>query len=220
MIVEKQKARATLLARRRRAIIIFTLVFALLLAASITINHFVRVTPFEDVDGTKYQVIRKAGKFGLYDADGNKLEAADEYSYFVTPAGTLVDVNADTGKTQIIAKVDTEDGEANDDRNQLLIFPKLGQKQISSLEVSNSHGSFTFLRYDLEENKPDNTKDFVIKEAPLVSFDKNLFAELYVNAGYTISRNKIIDPIKDENGEFSEYIKKDWNRCIYLLYFS
>ena len=108
MIVEKQKARATLLARRRRAIIILSLVAILLIAAAITVNYFVRSTPFTDVDGTKYYVIRKAGKFGLYDSKGNKLEAADEYSYFVTPAGTLVDVDADTGETQIIAQVDTE----------------------------------------------------------------------------------------------------------------
>ena len=205
MIVEKQKARATLLARRRRAIIIFSVIAIVLIAAAITINYFVRVTPFTDVDGTEYYVIRKAGKYGLYDKDGNKLEAADEYSFFVTPAGTLVDVDADTGKTQIIAAVDTENGEANGERNQLLLFPKLGQKQISSIKVSNSNGEFTFLRYDVENARPDNKSDFAIKEAPLVSFDKELFTELYVYAGYAISENKIKDPIKDANGEYSEY---------------
>ena len=130
MIVEKQKARATLLGRRKRAIIIFSLVAVVLITAAVTINHFVRFTPFTDVDGTEYRVVRKAGKFGLYDKDGNKLEAEDEYSYFVTPAGTLVDVDADTGATQIIAQVDTVDGEANDNRNQLLIFPKIGQTEL------------------------------------------------------------------------------------------
>lgn len=205
MIVEKQKARATLLSRRRRAIIIFSVIAIVLIAAAITINYFVRVTPFTDVDGTEYYVIRKAGKYGLYDKDGNKLEAADEYSFFVTPAGTLVDVDADTGKTQIIAQVDTENGEANSERNQLLLFPKLGQKQISSIKVSNSHGEFTFLRYDVENTRPDNKFDFAIYEAPLVSFDKELFTELYVYAGYAISENKIKDPIKDANGEYSEY---------------
>ena len=205
MIVEKQKARATLLARRRRAIIILSLVAILLIAAAITVNYFVRSTPLTDVDGTKYYVIRKAGKFGLYDSKGNKLEAADEYSYFVTPAGTLVDVDADTGETQIIAQVDTENGEANSERNQLLLFPKLGRNQISSLKVSNSSGEFTFLRYDVENMKPDNSCDFVIEGAPLVSYDQDLFAELYVYAGYAISEYKIKDPIKDANGEYSEY---------------
>ena len=140
MIVEKQKARATLLARRRRAIIIFSLISIALITAAIIIVNFVRVVPFTDVDGTEYHVIKKAGVYGLYDTDGNKLEAEDEYSYFVTPAGTLVDVNSETGKTQIIAQVDTENGEANSERNQLLLFPKLGQKEISSIEVSNSYG--------------------------------------------------------------------------------
>ena len=205
MIVEKQKARATLLARRRRAIIILSAVALVLIAAAITVNYFVRSTPFTDVDGTQYYVIRKAGKFGLYDAKGNKLEAPDEYSYFVTAAGTLVDVDADTGKTQIIAQVDTEDGEANSDRNQLLLFPKLGRNEISSIEVSNSNGSFTFLRYDVVNDKPDNSCDFIIEGAPLVSYDQDLFAELYVYAGYAISEYKIKDPIKDQNGEFSEY---------------
>ena len=205
MIVEKQKARATLLARRRRAIIIFSLISAALIAAAVIIVSFVRIVPFTDVDGTEYHVIKKYGKYGLYDTDGNKLEAEDEYSYFVTPAGTLVDVNADTGKTQIIAQVDTENGEANSERNQLLLFPKLGQKEISSIEVSNSFGSFTFWRYDLENDRPNNKSEFVIKESPLAPFDKELFSELYVYAGYAISEYKIADPIKDANGEYSEY---------------
>lgn len=205
MIVEKQKARATLLGRRKRAIILLSLVSVLLIAAAITINYFVRFTPFTDVDGTEYRVVRKAGKFGLYDTDGNKLEAEDEYSFFVTPAGTLVDVDPDTGATQIIAQVDTEYGEANDDRNQLLIFPKIGQKELSKLEVHNDNGSFTFLRYDVVNNRPDNKYSFVIESSPLVNFDQMRFTELYVSAGYTMCSEKIKDPIKDENGEFSEY---------------
>ncbi len=205
MIVEKQKARATLLGRRKRAIIILSLLAVVLIAAAVTINHFVRFVPFTDVDGTEYRVMRKAGKFGLYDKDGNKLEAEDEYSFFVTPAGTLVDVDADTGATQIIAQVDTEDGEANDDRNQLLIFPKIGQKELSKLEVHNDKGSFTFLRYDVENDRPDNKFGFAIESSPLVNFDQMRFTELYVNAGYTMCTEKIKDPIKDERGEFSEY---------------
>ncbi len=205
MIVEKQKARATLLGRRKRAIIVLSLIAIVLIAAAVTINHFVRFTPFTDVDGTEYRVVRKAGKFGLYDKDGNKLEAEDEYSFFVTPAGTLVDVDPDTGATQIIAQVDTEDGEANDDRNQLLMFPKIGQKELSKLEVYNNNGSFTFLRYDVENNRPDNKFSFVIESSPLVNFDQMSFTELYVSAGYTMCSEKIKDPIKDERGEFSEY---------------
>lgn len=205
MIIEKQKARATLLGRRKRAIIIVALSFIVLLAASITVNYFVRFEPFVDVDGTEYRIVRKAGKFGLYDMDGNKLEAEDEYSWFVTKAGTLVDVNADTGKTEIIAMVDTEYGEANDDRNNLLLFPKLSKEEISSLEVYNSNGSFTFWRYDIIEDRPDNNSNFTIKGSPFVQYDQELFAELCANARYTISRGKIKDPIKDENGEYSEY---------------
>ena len=84
MIIEKQKARATLLGRRKRAIIIVALSFIVLLAASITVNYFVRFEPFVDVDGTEYRIVRKAGKFGLYDMDGNKLtgwtiEMTNEY---------------------------------------------------------------------------------------------------------------------------------------------
>ncbi len=205
MIVQQQKARATLLARRTRAIIIFALVFVLLLSAYLVINHFIRFVPFTDVDGTEYRVVLKAGKYGLYDLDGNKLEAEDEYSYFVTDAGTLVDVDADTGRTKIVAMVDTEYGEANDTRNNLLIFPKLSKKEISSVEVFNTHGKFSFARYDLVKNRPDNSGDFVIESAPLVSYDQELFAELYVTAGYTICKNKIEDPIKDANGAYSEY---------------
>lgn len=205
MIIEKQKARATLLGRRKRAIIILALSFIVLLGACITINYFVRFEPFVDVDGTEYRIIRKAGKFGLYDLDGNKLESEDEYKWFTTKAGTLVDVDADTGKTQIIAMVDTEDGEANDERNNLILFPKISKSELSSLEVHNANGSFTLCRYDVENDRPDNDKDFVIKDTPFTPYDPDALAKICVDAGYTLSYGKIKDPIKDSKGNFSEY---------------
>ncbi len=205
MIVERQKARATLLARRTRAIIISLCAAALLVIGAVVINHFVRIYPFVDVDGTEYSVRYRKGMYGLYDEHGIKLDTDDEYSYFVTKAGTLVELDSSTGKTTIIAAVDTEGNEKLDHANRVLMFPHLEKKDISSLEVHNAHGSFTFLRYDKEADLPDNKGDFVIESSPLVSFDQRLFANLYVSAGYTLTTRKLEEPIVDKNGEFSEY---------------
>ncbi|MBR5124695.1 MAG: hypothetical protein IKU90_06140, partial [Clostridia bacterium] len=70
--------------------------------------------------------------------------------------------------------------------------------------VYNSHGKYTFARYNADGNK-DIHGDFVITHSPLTAYNQELFASLYVGAGYTLSMMKLEDPIKDANGEFSEY---------------
>lgn len=205
MSIKEQKTRMTLMKRRVRALVIACASVVVLVAAYIVVNHFVKITPFVDVDDTKYYIKYKSGSYALYDTDGAKLNVDDEYGYYITSAGTLVELDAETGKYEIVAVVDTEGNEVVGTNNRILMFPHIEKKNMRSLEVHNSYGTFTFLRYNLEKDKADDNSDFVIKQSMLTSYDQELFASLYVSAGYTLSTRKIEDPIKDENGEFTEY---------------
>ncbi len=205
MIVEKQKARATLLYRRKRGIIISLIVVAALIVAAILVKKLVNTYPYEDIDGTVYYVKLEDKEFALFDENGERLPTDSQYGYYVTRLGTLVSLDAESGACETVAVVDTEDTETVGYNNHVLIFGHIEKKNISSIEVHNSHGEFSFARFDFNEGKPSNSGDFAILSSPLSKFDEELFASLYVSAGYTLSRQRIEDPIKDENGEFSEY---------------
>ncbi len=205
MIVEKQKARATLLARRKRGIIISLIAVVLLTVVAVIVTPYLNTSSFEDADGVKYSIRYKKGEYLLYDANGVEITRESTYNYFVTENGTLINLDTSTGKYEVIGVPDLEESENAGHNNRVLIFPHLEKANISSLEVHNSHGSFKFLRYSIADAAPDNSGDFVIDGAPLTTYDQDLFASLYVSAGYTLTIMKIDEPIKDENGEFSEY---------------
>ena len=85
------------------------------------------------------------------------------------------------------------------------MFPHIEKKKILSIEVHNAEGEFTFCRYNATTNQIDKNGDFIIKGAALTQYDEELFAKMYVSAGYTLTVSKLENPIKDENGEFTEY---------------
>ena len=206
MIVEKQRARANLLLRRKRAIIVSLILLVVLIAAYVVIAPYMSTTTITDADGVPYKIKYKKGVFSLYDANDVEITRESEYNYYVTENGTLIDLDNATGEYKIIAAPDTEGGEAiGGTQNNLLIFPTIEKKNIFSIEVHNSTGEFTFMRYNRIENKPDPSSDFIMLESPLADYDQDLFAEFYVSAGYPLTSLKIMDPIKDEKGEYSEY---------------
>lgn len=194
--------------RRRKLAIIAAVVAVLVLAvALILVLDYVNATSVEDpADGTVYFVRKKSGVYSLYDTDKKTVMPTDEqYGYYVTHAGTLVDVDDEDGTYEIIAAVDTEGNEQLGFNQRVLMFPHIEKANILKIEVHNDYGSFAFARTNLTTGKLDLSSSFTIVGSPLVSFDEELFASLYVSAGYTITTRKIESPIKDENGEFSEY---------------
>ncbi len=201
------KSKSTLMRRRTIAIIVASVLVVALAIALAVVLDYVNATAVEDpADGTVYYVREKKNVYSLYDTDKKTILPTDtQYGYYVTHSGTLVDVDSETGEYEIIATVDTEGNEQVGINQRVLIFPHIEKKNISKLEVFNSEGSFTFVRYNIETGKEDSSSDFIISGSPLSSYDQELFASLYVSAGYTITTRKIIEPIKDENGEFSEY---------------
>jgi len=206
MIVEKQKARAGLLLRRKRAIIISLALLIVLIAVYVVIAPYLNTTTITDADGVSYTIKYDKGIFSLYDANGVEITRESEYNYYVTANGTLIDLDNVTGEYRIIAVPDTEGNEAIDGtQNNILIFPAIEKSRIFSIEVYNSTGEYAFVRYNLTEGRFDPASDFVIFGAPLTPFNQEVFAEFYVSAAYPLTSQKIEDPIKDENGEFSEY---------------
>lgn len=198
--------KTTLMKRRKLAIIVSIVAVVALVFALVWVLDYVKTTTVTDVDGTEYYIRYRDKEYALYDTDKKtKLPTDDEYGYYVTHADTLVEVDAETGEYEIIAVVDTEGNEQVGFNQRLLMFPHIEKANIRKLEVHNEEGSFTFVRMNTETGKQDDDSDFVIKQSPLVSYDQEMFASLYVSAGYTLTTMKIEDPIKDENGEFSEY---------------
>ncbi len=201
------KNRSTLLGRRKIAIIVATVLVIALAIALVVVLDFVNSTAVTDpADGTVYYVRAKKSVYSLYDTDKKTILSTDEqFGYYVTHAGTLVEVDAETGEFEIIAAVDTEGNEVVGFNNRVLIFPHLEKKNIMKLEVSNAEGNFTFVRKNLVTDTEDASASFIIEDSPLTVYDQELFASLHVSAGYTLTTMKINDPIKDVNGEFSEY---------------
>lgn len=198
--------KTTLMKRRKLAIIVSIVAVVALVFALVWVLDYVKTTTVTDVDGTEYYIRYRDKEYALYDTDKKtKLPTDDEYGYYVTHADTLVEVDAETGEYEIIAVVDTEGNEQVGFNQRLLMFPHIEKANIRKLEVHNEEGSFTFVRMNTDTGKQDDDSDFVIKQSPLVSYDQEMFASLYVSAGYTLTTMKIEDPIKDENGEFSEY---------------
>ena len=199
--------------------IIALLLVIVLIPTLITITYLSKHKSFEDVDGTMYKIKYVNGMYTMYDTDGNVLEydetlraqvsAGDMYRFYITKAGTVVKVNIETGEAEIFAVVDdlnTVDSEQIGFGANLLIYPKIEKARIRSIEVVNDKGSYTFYRYNVELQKIDDSCDFTIKGAPYATFDEETFSTLYLGAGYTLTNQKVKDPIKDEEtGEYLEY---------------
>ncbi len=204
------KKRASLMKRRVIASIIGLSAVIALLIAMVIVQSMVKITPWDDVDGTRYYIRQRDGVYGLYDEDKVELTKESIYKYYVTKQGTLVQIDAQTGALGEVITVDNiftaQDSEVENTRtHRVQIFPHVEQKNILTIEVHNEHGSFTFQRFNTVTNKVDKTASFVLKDSVTTAYDPELFAELYVDAGYTLATMKLKDPIKDENGNFSEY---------------
>lgn len=139
--------KTTLAARQKRSIVIAVILIVLLAVAAAVASYLVSLGEFVDVDGTKYTVKQKDGAFGLFDANGYRLETTveDNKTYFVTDAGTMVSVS-DLGKTSIYAVVDTDEGESVSEYQRLMIFPKVDSEKIQTLKITNETGTYSFVR--------------------------------------------------------------------------
>ena len=190
----------SLMRKRVIAIIAAALAIIILGASLLAVMQYVDTIVFVDPadETTKYYAKKTSGEYKLY-AKGSKTPLkTTEFNgklYYVTALGTLVSVDTATGEANDYIPVDTEGNENVGFNDRVLIFPHIEKKNILSLEVHNEHGTYTFQRVN-EDLKLDASGDFIIKGSPLTSYNQELFAELYVGAGYTLTLMKIKDPIK------------------------
>lgn len=216
-----EKKQKSLMRRRVRAIVISAVAVLLLAVTLYFVLDFVSTYTYEEGDDT-YYIRKRDGVYAMYDADRNLLDTDDEYGYYITARGTLIEVDPETGEYEIIAIVDTEGNEVVGFNSRLLLFPHIEKKNILSIDVHNEHGDYSFVRYNADTGEIDADGDFVIASSPVTTINQELFAELYVGAGYTLSLQKLTDvnktivgedgeydytltAIKDENGEYTEY---------------
>ena len=203
-----KKNKSTLLKRRKIAIVVTLVAVVILAIALAVVLDYVRTTTIVDpADNATYYIKYKNKQFALYDSDKKTMMPTEStYGYYVMRSGNLVSIDQESGMCQLIIIDATEGNETYDGyMYSIMMFPHITSENIRQLDVYNSKGSFTFHRYNADKGVLDDTCDFTIKGSPLVAYDEQMFAELYVNAGYTIVDLKLDNPIKDENGEFSEY---------------
>ena len=152
--VKTKKLRSSL-ARQTIALIILGAVLLALVASLLVVNYVTSFRRFED-GGEVYYVRKQTDKEGktsyiLVDKQKNALDTTSD-GYFITKTGNLVAINAKTGLPSLYARVETEGNEAVGINDRILIFPHTEKKNIQSLEVHNSNGTFSFYRMRIYED--------------------------------------------------------------------
>lgn len=194
---ERGRRRRSVMRAQKITIAVLCVCVVLLIAGLIAARYFASIYTFEDLDGTEYQIKKKSGTYVLCDKDGYTLETVDDGKYYKTGLGTLVIIDGETGESSVYAVVDTEEGEYVGNSSRLLMFKHTSQDNVQQIEVHNSYGNFTFYR-----GSDDN---FCIKGNETVPYKQTLFAALSSSAGYPLTMQRIADPIKDADGNYTEY---------------
>ncbi len=215
MIATREQRKAKTLLHKRKVAILVSLCLALVLIITSVVIHnfFSTVFYFTDVDEerTEYVIKKVNGVFAMYDKDGNLLpteKALDSNDiYYVTPFGTMIEIDAETGAYTVksIPAVNfLEDGEFID-HELLTVFKGVDAKDINIIEVKNQEGKYTLARYDLINLQLNNASEFVLMDSPVSTIKKELLSYITYYVGHPLVKGRLENPIKDSNGEYSEY---------------
>ena len=191
---------------QKRAIAIL-LIMAIVLATALGVVSFiVDIYEYEDLDGAEYTIKKKKGEYGLY-KDGVICDVNKD-GYYLTDLGTQLEIDPETGEYEIYAVVDTEGTEVVGVQQRVLMFKQLTYDQsstkdlsrvIKSFEIHNQTGEFTLVRGD--------SNRFEVKDHPTAILVDELFAQLSNGCGYTISMQRLENPVRLPDGsiDYSEY---------------
>ena len=151
-------------------------------------------------DGVRYWVKEKKGVYVLTDDNNVTCDMVD--NYYVTKDGKiLINVDPDTGEYSRYAAVEGLEGTesvGNVVTQRILIFPYVSESGTQAVQVCNENGGYTLYR--------DLSGTFRIKGAvESTPINPNMQAALISAAGYTLAVDKVVDPIMDPSGTFSEY---------------
>ena len=196
----------TSLGTQKKAIAVLIVVAMMLALALGVVSFIVDIYGYEDLDGTEYTIKKKKGEYGLY-LDGEICDVNKD-GYYLTRLGTQLDVDPETGEYEIYAVVDTEGTEVVGVSQRVLMFKQLTYDQssttdasrvIKSYEIHNQNGSFTLERGDGNR--------FTVKDHPQAVLVDQLFAQLSNGCGYTISMQRLENPVRLPDGsiDYSEY---------------
>jgi hypothetical protein len=196
-----------MLRRQRRAVIAMIAAIALLVLLALAVSYIVDIYVYNDVDGTEYYIKKVDGKYALCYKDGRVCDQ-NQKGYYQTDLGTQVIVDEENGTSETFATVHTSESEVQGFGQYVLMFKQLTydagstkdkSKVISSIEVHNEHGQYTFCR--------DGNGEFVIKGKEGTPYNKETFAQLAVACGYTLSTRRLASPAKLPDGsiDYAEY---------------
>lgn len=204
--VNGKEQKKSSLKKQWRAAVALGVTVALLIAAFAIVQVVVDIYTYDDFDGVEYTIKKDDGVYGLY-RDGVKCDVNDE-GYYVTALGTLLKLDPASGEYEIYAVVDTTDTEVVGVNQRVLMFKQLTYDQsstndasrvIKSIAVRNAHGNFTVKR--------GSNNLFEVDGHPTAVLDTQLFAQLSVGCGYTISMRRLENPLLLANGavDYAEY---------------
>ena len=206
---EKRPPTGTFKKQQRFTILFAILVVLLAVAVGVT-YYFVELakTSFEH-NGVVYRIVKRDGDYVLVNGDGIVCEKAYGGDYYMTDDGEmLLSVNKENGKYSVYAAVEGLEYDKNDANSEnayyvstqtVLVFPAISQTNMQAIEMHNEHGAFTFYRNKYGDFALSGAEDY------LMTYDPEIFSAFLHCTGTMIAQSKIVDPIVDESGTFSEY---------------
>lgn len=207
---KSEKAKKSSLLTQTRAIIALVVAAVVLVGGLVLTNYIVQIYRYEDADGTVYTIRKKGGSYGLYRKDGSPCDTNDE-GYYLTSFGTQLEVDAKSGEYEVYAVLDVEGTEVLGNARRVLAFKQLTydkssttdySRVIRSIEVHNQQGVLDLYRPDGVD-----TNRFVIRGHEGTAISDELFAQLSSGCGYTISMQRLENPVRLADGsiKYAEY---------------
>ena len=196
----------TSLGTQKKAVAILVVLSVILAVAFGVVSVIVDIYEYTDFDGIEYTIKKKKGEYGLY-KDGVICDINND-GYYMTALGTELSVDPETGEYKIYAVVDTTGTEVVGVGQRVLMFKQLTYDQSSTndqskiikrIEVHNQKG-------DIIVNRGANNR-FEVENCPTAILVDELFAQLSVGCGYTISMQRLENPVRLSDGsiDYSEY---------------
>ncbi len=198
-----------MLKKQRLAAILAAVVLLLLVILLCVVLYFADIYSFEDINGDKYTVKKENGVYALFYGNGEKcgITELDGESCYITSFGTIVSVDGESGETEIKVVVETSGTEVGTFGAIVSLFKEMTYDEdavkdksmiIESIEVKNSHGSYTFVR---------NGDDFEIKGSERTPFSATSFAVFASMCGRARSSRRVSEPKLLPTGEidYAEY---------------
>ena len=196
----------TSLGTQKKAVAILVVLSVILAVAFGVVSVIVDIYEYTDFDGVEYTIKKKKGEYGLY-KDGVICDINND-GYYMTALGTELSVDPETGEYKIYAVVDTTGTEVVGVGQRVLMFKQLTYDQSSTndqskiikrIEVHNQKG-------DIIVNRGANNR-FEVENCPTAVLVDELFAQLSVGCGYTISMQRLENPVRLPDGsiDYSEY---------------